>query len=1056
MVRRLAEPGKTFITLALLVALSGCTAGVIDGLSLSSSIGTEARLVLTPETFSAIGAPANYIPQVLLVNIHDEDDFSSGGRVRPQVYQWNLSGGDDATCTLTSTCTHDFYITVSDPRAIRAVLVLRDPGSEKMYLYGGELIDSAFVSDLANIEVSFSALPNLQGVGDYFFSVHAQATYTRKVLAGSYVGYGRTGDLEMLVDEPFGKEFTEIPFIVSRDSMVNGFFSVDGPSGVDFEFRLIPYAAQSLADSVSMSNLTTLVQMSFGTTAPSTASHYASSTELMYVDIPGRYIQDDPSSTPYYEGPRTVVQGYFFDDNYDTATGDYSNMEVCYSTQQHEYSNLSLSSDMLTLLNWNPAGASSFASSGGINDGGSVNCLPTSSTINEQFHSWIGFNHFNIGDNNAEETAPYEGALAKRELLFYPQSKVIGCSEYGAFAGCRPDGGNKVFINFNLIPGAIRTMVNGAPDAGLSGVSVIAVADPVLLGNTNDGVSCELAALLPQPAGFPVEHRGVKNRVFLSVDLPLSGSAWDYQFVACPFAEDASGERVYTGTGELQYTQHGTVISSMRTSDAAYTSALSFVDPNTSFITKSSSGIYSYVYASGTDLYAIDDLFKAGPAHVSTAASSLAFNIVRTGLADFDGDGNLDVVAVTGGTTGYAHHVYVYSSVIGASGFVSGASWNLLFAPTATGAETVHDLYIGDRNSDGIDDITVLAEESGSLVHRVYVMDAAGVSYSFSAMTGVSPAQTLYRLLDLNGDGHPEAVGSTFNGFSNQVDLEVYRGLGVLSGGSATMDSTSIANAVSISGLSAISDIRSGRFGDDTAGDVLLLSGLDLVVIKLNSTFDAEFSSTSLTVGVDVQILPSAFEAPHPSAGYPYNSLLVFDMDKDGDEDILVTAGSGQPEGAYFINHGGGFQALEQIETSDAIYGHLPMGNDAVISLEGNSSASRFQFRKTATGVSFGALDMSKSGIITPSTNFAGTVGSTLNHTVSIALRDNNGYELPIDCSGVDLISDMENVFSNIVCDPVNHSVSFDYTPTMSGTHNIRMTLNSNIGTLGMASISVP
>jgi len=153
-------------------------------------------------------------------------------------------------------------------------------------------------------------------------------------------------------------------------------------------------------------------------------------------------------------------------------------------------------------------------------------------------------------------------------------------------------------------------------------------------------------------------------------------------------------------------------------------------------------------------------------------------------VVDIDGDGHLDFVAASFGGGGYLYlndgtGKFAPVSMALTDGVNSGSfkalAWGVL-GPGSTLTPNANDVLVGDLNQDGKPD---LFAPNGWNYHVAFLNTSSpGVlSFTIKYSPGTSPIG-IGALLDINGDGSLDVVGSNFNSTLNPVPVVAYLGNG--------------------------------------------------------------------------------------------------------------------------------------------------------------------------------------------------------------------------------------------------------------------------------------
>jgi hypothetical protein len=236
---------------------------------------------------------------------------------------------------------------------------------------------------------------------------------------------------------------------------------------------------------------------------------------------------------------------------------------------------------------------------------------------------------------------------------------------------------------------------------------------------------------------------------------------------------------------------------------------------------------------------------------------------VQSAVADFNGDGNLDIAApdLDDG------QIRIYLGD-GKGNFTAGASFNDSNRPYA--------VYASDVNHDGHIDLMVLAQYiSGA---EIWLGDGKG-NFTFSNFYPVLTVTTFFRALtvaDVNGDGNVDIVGTDGSG-----DVQVATG---------NPDGTFNALQTIASGIEGAFTLQGGLYAADLTG-----SGIPALIVGSVEGFDTAVPSAKLTYG-----------AVQKRTSGPFATQVVFaDFNEDGAPDMAVGVAGGIQ---FFLgNHSGLF-----------------------------------------------------------------------------------------------------------------------------------------------------
>jgi hypothetical protein len=261
-----------------------------------------------------------------------------------------------------------------------------------------------------------------------------------------------------------------------------------------------------------------------------------------------------------------------------------------------------------------------------------------------------------------------------------------------------------------------------------------------------------------------------------------------------------------------------------------------------------------------------DGTFKA-PVNYSITANFLSGGT----LADMDGDGILDLVAVDSATPG---NLWVVQGM-GGGIFSSTPTSSALSGPVG------YDVVFADLNGDGLLDIT--ANDSTSGVQTVFLATAPGVfapGATFDTADGVHDACST-TVGDLNGDGFPEIVNA--NCGDNNITIFVndehgsfplggtYYVPGVAAGAGGIAASNAFLNPIGVT----VADLNGDGFGDVISTNN---AGGDVTVLLSNGDGTVQTPTFGFTTGGHLSV-----------------EAMVADLNGDGLADIIV------PDGEYSL-----------------------------------------------------------------------------------------------------------------------------------------------------------
>ncbi|PSQ97135.1 MAG: hypothetical protein BRD55_04325, partial [Bacteroidetes bacterium SW_9_63_38] len=248
----------------------------------------------------------------------------------------------------------------------------------------------------------------------------------------------------------------------------------------------------------------------------------------------------------------------------------------------------------------------------------------------------------------------------------------------------------------------------------------------------------------------------------------------------------------------------------------------------------------------------------SGPTTFPTSASISPYEANDVLSADFDGDGNLDV-----GLSVSTDSILWYQNQ-GSGSFTEDT--------VTTNATNAKALAVADVDDDGTPDLI-----DNDL--DWYANDGTG-SFTKNSTTNASSSYDI-AAGDLNGDGHPDVLGSSAG--DNAV-------IWYPNTGSGFADADTLATDVTLSGQVATADV-------DDDGD------LDAVVANSNTGTIAWYENTD---GAG-----SFAGATVISSGVDARALALFDAEGDGDLDVFGSAPS------WYENNGSGSFSAQSLSTND-------------------------------------------------------------------------------------------------------------------------------------------
>jgi hypothetical protein len=262
----------------------------------------------------------------------------------------------------------------------------------------------------------------------------------------------------------------------------------------------------------------------------------------------------------------------------------------------------------------------------------------------------------------------------------------------------------------------------------------------------------------------------------------------------------------------------------------------------------------------------------------------------QIGLADLDGDGDIDAVF----SNGQSNHSQVWLNDGG--GFFTDSGQQLgLYG---------HGVNVGDLDGDGDPDLFINTHQA-SAPGRVYLNDGNAVFHELEGAFGVNIGFNVH-LIDFDGDGDLDVAGEA----TDVVNIYLNDGSGAFSADETTFPLTSIWGDLDSDGdvdvvikedgvgYSAHLNDGAGYFtqhwsqadaeamvhGDMALGDVDNDSDLDLVITK------GHFQSTSYPVMIFINDGKGQFADSGQRLSAVANAgVSLGDMDTDGDLDLVIT-----------------------------------------------------------------------------------------------------------------------------------------------------------------------
>lgn len=230
---------------------------------------------------------------------------------------------------------------------------------------------------------------------------------------------------------------------------------------------------------------------------------------------------------------------------------------------------------------------------------------------------------------------------------------------------------------------------------------------------------------------------------------------------------------------------------------------------------------------------------------------------------DFDGDGNVDIVATD--TTDDVLYMLLGN---GSGGFTESGSFS-------AGGAYPTGVTSGDFNGDGLLDAAVIDRATGEI--GVLLGNGDGTFQTPSTYSVVTNSFALWSA-DFNGDGADDLVTNAVSGDAFYV---------LLNEGDGTFGN---ATSFSASNLGSGSDLAIGDYNEDGITDLVFSSATDETIQVFEGAGDETFTST-LTISLS--------EVP--------DSIVTDDFDGDGHLDFVVSQPLGQFATLYSGDGSGGF-----------------------------------------------------------------------------------------------------------------------------------------------------
>ena len=346
-------------------------------------------------------------------------------------------------------------------------------------------------------------------------------------------------------------------------------------------------------------------------------------------------------------------------------------------------------------------------------------------------------------------------------------------------------------------------------------------------------------------------------------------------------------------------------------------------------------------------------------AFTSSSPVGLTFN-ANTSIADFDGDGDLDIWCRVSGAS---NDVYLqnnngtYVSTTVPSG--------MEFTPAGTGT-----VQVADINGDGYPDIIYTTSVGGPLV---YLQNNGNGTYGtpatnpFAAFTASSPTGLTFNvsssIADFDGDGDLD-IWCRVSGAANDVYLQNNNGTYVTAVVPAGMEFT----------LPGTGTVQVADLNDDGYVDIIYNAGAGTGIVYLQNNGSGSFSTPALN--------PFAAYTSSSPAGLTFNAgCTIADFDGDGDFDIWCRV-SGAANDVY-LQAGGFAPKLNSSTPANNSSGISPSANivlnfnEAVTVGSGNIYIRNYSNNSIVQTIAANSTNVTGSGTsiitINPPTDLAGT-----------------------------------------------------------------------------------
>ncbi|PIR22151.1 MAG: hypothetical protein COV44_09435 [Deltaproteobacteria bacterium CG11_big_fil_rev_8_21_14_0_20_45_16] len=244
-------------------------------------------------------------------------------------------------------------------------------------------------------------------------------------------------------------------------------------------------------------------------------------------------------------------------------------------------------------------------------------------------------------------------------------------------------------------------------------------------------------------------------------------------------------------------------------------------------------------------------------------SGTLTANARRIATADFDGDGNLDIINPSG------------SAVAGIDILFGEGEGNFRATAVITDAATnLHDVAVGDFNNDGSIDF-VTADRTDDTI-SVYFNNGDG-SFQSRMSLAEDDKVTAVDVGDFDGDGNLDIVSLVSNAAAAAIEISVRLG----NGDGSFQDASTYTSG---DGTALEFDLAVGDMDNDGRDDVIA----SLSVGGTNSEVDTFISDSNGNMTLVDSVLPTQLRV---------HSLDVADINNDGYMDIVMGDNSAVPAG---------------------------------------------------------------------------------------------------------------------------------------------------------------